>query len=151
MPISDLSFSVASATVNDPLSLTAVATTVTVTNNGADTLTNVGFYLIPSTWSGDVARPPSASPETDYQDLLTWGQAVLDGGDTQGGVKLTCIDPSATTTFDNYIGRASGADYSTRVGSMTIAPGESATVNMLMEAPTALGAARNVYADIKAG
>lgn len=144
MAIEDVDFTISAAQISDPQALTSSPLAITLTNNGPDDLVGLGLYIAPTTWGGDLANPPSAPPETDYQDLLSWGDAAkADGaGGVIGGLVI------AINAFNDYITRSQGADVSTKVGAFDLAAGASIVATMTMETPPSVSG-RTVYVDIR--
>lgn len=132
MSVHDLTFKDAGVLIYDPLAPTVgVSKTITVTNNGTEDLTGLGFFIRPATNLGQIDNPASYPPETDYQDLLTWGEAV-DGG---------------LTIHGSLINRTVGNLKSTKILLGDLAAGANTTFEVLLEFP--LGApARRLFIDL---
>lgn len=144
MSINDLTFSVSGETIYDPLSVTT--TTITVTNYGDDDLTGLGIYIVPATSIGDVDYPASYPPETDYEDLLTWGTATDNAEAAQGGLYYEV--PTNSGTSMGYITRSSGSLYSNRIDFIDLLSGDSADFELTFEAPIG-EPARRFYIDLR--
>ena len=87
MGLQDLVFKVSSVIVYDPETVVVgVRHTFTVTNNGTTALEDLGIYVDVATNVGDVDNPAAEAPETDYQDILTWGSATDTGAAASGGL-----------------------------------------------------------------
>lgn len=130
----------------DPLQLiSAGVTSVTVTNQGTDDLTNLGLYLVPATNIGSVDYPAHYPPESDYQDLLEWGTSVDLGVTVAGGLKV--VAPQNAGTFNGYFSRTNGARYDNRIRFIDLAAGASATFTLELETPPAV-ASRRLYVNV---
>lgn len=120
------------------VSTVPVAAFVSVTNMGSSDLKKIGLYLVPASNVGDVDNPADNPPETDYQDLLTWGTASESGSAAEGGLKVVSTAfPSAT-----YITRARGATRRTRLLLGDINAGDAIDFTITFEAPPAVPARR---------
>ena len=149
MAIDDLTFTVGGSAVFDPQLVGAVATTVTLTNNGSDTMTNLGIYLKVATWDGGADAPAYEPPETDYQDILTWGSNSDAGLAPAGGITVS-VTQNGPTAWIGYITRAQGADLSTKIRIEDLAPGASTNIDVILETPPSV-TGRNVYFDMSVG
>jgi hypothetical protein len=149
MSVQDLTFEIVSTgeTIYDPLTVTSgVVTQVRVTNFGDSLIDELGFYLVPATDVGDVDNPADFPPQTDYQDLLTWGSKRALGLAGSGGIKVTC--PTNDGTFSGYITRAQGALLSNKIPFIDLAAGDSQVFTIELETPSAVSA-RRFYVDLK--
>jgi len=157
MSIHDLIFEYDSEVIYDPLQLITNGTTKTirVTNQGSEDLTNLGLFIRPATSVGDVDDPANFPVETDYHDLLTWGQASVLGS-PDGGLKV--IYPIAGTEY--YISRTQGAQKSNKIflGNLAKEGGPAHTIGatefveyiefaLSLEYPTGTGA-RRLFVDV---
>ena len=115
-----------------------VVAQVSVTNLGSDDLSQVGLYIIPASNQGDVDNPANNPPETDYQDLLTWGTASAATPAVEGGLKIS----SAVLASDTYITRSAGASRRSRLRLGNIVSGDTIDLTITFEAPPAVPARR---------
>ena len=148
MSVHDLVFEVVSTseTIYDPLTLvTSVTKEIRVTNMGDEDLTDLGFYLVPSTDVGDVDAPSEVPAETDYQDLLTWGQAVFLAEEVAGGLKITCDPGTGVDTF--YFTRAAGSLETNKIPLDDLGSGDNVTFTLELETPPAV-VSRRLYITI---
>lgn len=143
MANNDLVFKTVSdlVTIYDPLKVvTDSATIIRVTNFSTDDLTDLGLYVVPSTSLGSVDFPADFPPQTDYQDLMTWGQAVEAGLETVGGLKITVPQNSGTSV--QRITRTQGALKSNKIPFIDLPAGGSADFTVVLETPPSVSARR---------
>ena len=148
MSVHDLEFEIVSSgeTIYDPLTLVAsVALDIRITNMGDEDLTDLGFYLVSTTDLGDVDSPSEVPPETDFQDILTWGQAVYLGEELSGGVKITCDPGTGSDTF--YFTRVAGASEATKIPLADLDSGDNVVVTLELETPPGVPS-RRFYVDL---
>ena len=148
MSVHDLMFEIVSSseTIYDPLGVVAdTPMELRVTNMGTEDLTDLGFYLVPSASLGDVDNPSEVPAETDYQDILTWGQAVDLGEEASGGLKITCDPGSGVDTF--YFTRSAGASEALKLPLADLDAGDSATFILELETPPGV-ASRRFYVSL---
>lgn len=154
MALTDLQFKVVSTNevIYDPLvvksdrAVSATSVVVRVTNLGEDALEGIGVYLVPTTNLGDVDNPAEFPPETDYHDVLEWGQATADGTAASGGVKLTLTNNDGAWT--GYCTREQGSLYLNRIPLIDLAANESTDITVLFEEPPS-AAARRLFVDLR--
>jgi hypothetical protein len=149
MSIQDLEFEIVSSgdTIYDPLTLvSSVVMELRVTNMGDEDLTDLGFYLVPSTDIGDVDNPSEVPAETDFQDVLSWGQAVFLGEEVAGGIKITC-DPDGSGDETTYFTRAAGASGATKIPLLDLDSGDNALFSLELETPPGVPS-RRLYVDL---
>lgn len=120
--------------------------TITVTNNGTETLTGLGFYIRPATSQGDLDKPATYPPETDYQEMLTWGTRT-DLGITANGGLIVTLDPDGTGPVAYYVHRDHGANAENKIRLMDLDPGESTDIDIEFETPPSF-TTRRFYLDI---
>ena len=147
--VQDLIFKVVSTgeTVYDPVTLVSATTTIlSVTNLGAEDLTGLGMYIVTATKVGDVDNPADFPPETDYQDVMTWGQSVLAGLTVTGGMKLTLPQTTGPNVI-SYIAREQGSKRSNKLAFKDLVSGAVAEFTVHLETPAAVGA-RRMYIDL---
>lgn len=143
MATNDLVFKTAadSEIVYGPVVITQTDTGFVVTNYGTSDLTELGFFIRPASSVGDVDNPAQNPPETDYQDLLTWGTNVDSGVDTVGGILINY------GSGDYRVTRSQGASYANRIRIGTLAAGASLTFQVALELPTST-TARRFFVDL---
>ncbi len=144
MSVQDLTISIVSSglTIFDPLTLTAdVALSIRVTNNGTTDLADLGVYVVTTTNLGEVDFPADSAPETDFQDLLTWGQAVENGDETVGGLRLLIPQTSGPDT-DVYITRTQGSLKNNKLPMTDLDIGVSTDIQLTLETPPSVSARR---------
>lgn len=111
-----------------------------ISNVGDRAYDDVGVYIRPASSMGDIDSPATMPPETDYQDLLTWGErANADANNIQGGVTITCItrvDPGVR------VSKANGNAWSNRILLGTMEPGVTLGVKAEFQIPTDVQARR---------
>lgn len=131
----------------DPLRIqSAVSRTVRVTNQGEDDLHGLGMYLQSGTSLGDLDAPADNPPETDYQDLLTWGTKTDGGVTLAGGMKLT-LPQNIGANQVSYITRTAGATARNKLPFKDLAAGESAEFSILLETPSGV-TSRRLYINL---
>lgn len=129
----------------DPLLLTSTGVEVTLTNYGNDTLSNLGFFVVPATYMGDIDNPADFPPESDYQDLIEWGTATDLGLAVQGGLKITSTRDSVEAT--QYVTRSKGAIRSNKILIDDLSSGASTTFTLLLETPPGVSS-RRLFIDL---
>jgi hypothetical protein len=150
MSVHDLTFEVVSTgeTIYDPLTLVTTGSTVLrVLNLGADDLTDLGMFVVAATTLGDVDNPADFPPHTDYQDLLTWGEAVDVGLAAQGGLKLT-LPQNTGPDLISYITRTKGDRKGNKITFKNLIAGSSATFTLDLETPPGVSS-RRLFIDLK--
>lgn len=146
MSASDLTFStVAGSTVYDPVTINGAAVTLQVTNYGDTDLTDLGLYIVPASDIGDVDFPADFPPETDYEDLLTWGTQATLGIITQGGIYVDL--PTNTGSSVGYVTRSSGSLLGNKIPLKNLVVGETAQFTVRFDTPSGV-AARRFFVDI---
>lgn len=145
MSTSDLTFTIAGETIYDPVLLTS-SVAINVTNYGDEALSNLGFYIVPATSIGDVDFPADSPPETDYEDLITWGTQADLGDIPQGGLYL--MVPTNDGEFSGYITRTQGAVFTNKISVKDMAAGEIVEFSIEFETPTGVPA-RRFYIDCR--
>ncbi len=130
-----------SSTIVNPLEVASSNVNVKVTNLGAEDLTNLKLFVVPSTSLGDVDHPSDNPAETDYQDLLEWGSATDAGITGVGGLFVDC-EQNGGVTFTGYITRTQGATKATGIDVKDLGAGLSTTITLRMETPPAVSARR---------
>lgn len=143
MSASDLIFRTTSnnTTVYGPLLVSGTDVEIEVTNYGTEDLDGLGLYIRPSTSVGDVDNPANYPPETDYQDLLTWGSRTDAGLAASGGVVLGL----ASGTY--YVTRTAGSTYQNRILVPELAAGATLVFNVKLETPPSY-TARRFFVDL---
>jgi len=149
MSVQDLVFSIVSTgeTIFDPVTLvSATSTVIRVTNFGSDDLSELGIWVVPATNVGDVDNPADFPPETDYQDLLTFGQAVVAGIAVEGGIKVTLPQNGGSNTI-SYITREQGAKKNNKLTFVNLAANAFADFTIDLETPPTVSA-RRLFIDL---
>ena len=111
-------------------------------NLGEDTLEGLGIYIIPASNLGSVDYPADFPPDTDYQDLMTWGTNTVLGIELSGGLRITIPQDSGTTT--TYITRTTGSLFENKLSIKSLAPNEEVVLGFNLETPPSVSA-RRVY------
>ncbi len=127
--------------------VSSIVQTFQIQNLGLDTLDELGVFIVPASNHGSVDERPDAPPETDYQDLLAWGEAVLAGDESSGGLKITVErdDASVPTT---YVTRQAGANVYNKIPIKSLEPGEILEFSLEVETPPGV-LARRMYVDLR--
>ena len=150
MAVEDLTFTQSSSPINDPLTVGGTNVVLTVTNNGDDDLSGLGIYISPSTFSGPWTALPSSTPENDYMDVISFGDASH-GGSPPGGLKIVQTEqaPASPVAVNAYIRSGYGDKLSNKAAVVPdLASGESVDVTIVVETPTS-SPARNLYFDFR--
>jgi hypothetical protein len=146
MSTNDLTFSVLGETIYDPLTINGSYVTIAVTNYGDTDLEELGFYILAATDVGDVDFPADYPPETDYEDLLTWGTRTFLTLAPAGGIYLSL--PQNDGTFTGYVTRTAGAKLTNKIPFQDIPAGGTVEFQIRFETPTG-EPARRFFVDIK--
>ena len=146
MSINDLTFAIAGSTIYDPVTLTGSLLVFQVTNYGDEDLTDLGLYIVPATDVGDVDFPADYPPETDYEDLLTWGTRSDLAIAAQGGIYA--VLPTNSTPFSGYVTRTAGSQAKNKIGFVDIAAGSTVEFSLKFETPPSIPA-RRFFIDIR--
>lgn len=141
-----LRFKVAGELVFPPLEGVVGPLVIQVTNYGSALLENLGFYIRTATTAGDVDRPATYAPSTDYQDLLTWGTRTVAGSAVSGGLIVT-LPQTSVADITSYVTRTQGANASNKLAFQDLDPGESAEFTIEFETPPAF-TTRRIFIDI---
>ncbi len=148
--LEDLVFQVAatSETVYDPVTLTSSsAFDFVVKNLGTEDLTDLGVFIQPSTTTGQVSQPADFPPETDYQDLIRWGEATETGVALAGGLILT-IPQNTGGPLVEYVTRQQGCTLANKLPMADIPANQSVTLTVEIETPTGV-TARRVFISLR--
>lgn len=127
-------------TIYDPQAVTGTPIQIQVSNLGDDNLSDLGMYVVAATNVGDVDNPADYPPETDYQDVLTWGTKSDLGLAVSGGIKLAL--PQNSGSFSGYVTRSLGATHRTKIPFIDLAAGDTATFDVEFETPPGVPARR---------
>lgn len=121
--------------IYDPLvSASDLEVSIEVYNPGESDLTDVGLYILPATNLGSVGNVADYSPETDFQDLITYGEQVRIGAELTGGIKLT-IPQNSGPDLETRISRVAGNLVQNKIPMQDIPAGESVTFVLVLETP----------------
>jgi hypothetical protein len=151
MALEDLTFKVTSTSevIYDPQTLTtSTPVEITVLNNGTETISNLGLYIQPATTIGDVDYPADYPPETDYQDLMTWGERTHLGIVGVGGLKMS-LPQNTGPNVTSYVTRTQGSTAANKLMMRDLTAGASAVITLTVETPPAT-TARRLYVTVKA-
>ena len=149
MSLTDLVFKRVSdeEVIYDPETLTpSVSVDIRVINFGDEDLTDLGFFIEPATSVGDVDNPGDFSPETDYQDLLTWGTDSFLAIEASGGLKISAPQ-NDLSTLTTYFRRLDGDSPIRKISCADIPAGTSLEFTLELETPPSVSA-RRVYVDV---
>jgi hypothetical protein len=144
MGVSDLVFKLVEtdAAFYEPAVLVdSVPRQISITNYGESTVDNLGIYAIPSTILGGVDYPSDFPPETDFEDLMTWGSLTEAGVNAFGGLKLEVPQTGGGITT-TYVSRTAGSSFDTKLTMQDIAPNEEVIITFTVETPPATPARR---------
>lgn len=141
MGLESLVFKVSDVTVYDPEQLlSGQPKTITVLNNGLDDIVGLGLYVWPSTTLGDVDYPSDQPPETDYQDVIKWGEETVHGVAVSGGLQVTV--PTDAGDVTTYITRDTGSTYNNRIRTVDLPAGSEIDIVYQVATPPAVSARR---------
>ncbi len=148
MAVADLVFQTISAEpIYDPYQIEAgVSVDILIKNMGTEALTDLGIYVIPATTIGDVDNPSDFPPETDYQDLIRWGEQTVANIEPSGGLKFR-VPQTDTSLLNTYLTRTVGVNPATKIPLTDLAANETATVRIQFETPSGV-TARRMYVGI---
>ncbi len=138
MPARTLRFLVDTTKILDPYLVDNTPVVFKVANLEETTAENLGFYISPASNVGDVDNPADYAPETDFLELISWGQDTVDGVTPQGGLKISI---GATTT---YITSATGSSYSSKIPFPDLLSGETKEFTVTLETPPSV-VSRRLY------
>lgn len=134
------------ATIYDPAEVSTVAVSFTLQNLGTEDLTNIGLYIKPSSTLGDVDNLYENTPETDYQDILTWGTETDEGITLTGGMILEVpVNGGGTATY--YVTRTQGSSVGNKIPFADILSNATAVFEATLELPPG-APARRFYVDL---
>ncbi len=146
MGVENLVYKVAEEVIYDPTKIVAgVSKIIQVSNMGLEDLTDLCIYIKPTTGLGELDYPPDYPPDTDYQDVLTWGEESHEGVTLSGGIFVTVAQN--TGTFSDYITRTAGSTLANKIAIQDIAAGQTLEVILDLEAPPG-EPARRLYIDM---
>lgn len=128
-------FKFSDVTIYDPLTVQSdVEIEVEIYNPGETDLTGVGLYILPATNLGSVGNEADFSPETDFQDLVTYGEAVRIGDEITGGLKLL-VPQNVGADLEVYVSRVAGNLVQNKIAMQDIPAGGSVVVGLTLETP----------------
>lgn len=137
MGLEDLVFKLDSTgeTIYDPATLSSSSSLVfTITNFGTDDLADLGVFVVPGTTIGDVDNPADFPPETDYQDLIRWGEETVQGVELAGGLKLT-IPQNDSSAPTRYVTRQAGSTQANKLSMADLPAGQTISITAEVETP----------------
>ena len=134
MSAMDLQFKISGSLIDEPQEVDSTTITITLINQGDDDLADIGLYISPANITGDIDFPADYPPETDYQDLLTWGTNTDAALVVSGGLLIENLSQNMGT-FDGYITRTAGADIATKIEVIDLASGDSTDFDVTFETP----------------
>lgn len=148
MGLENLVFQYANSTIFDPQRVNSGETIIIkIVNFGTEDVTNIGLYVVPSTNLGDVDYPADYPPETDYQDLLKWGERTTEGVVVNGGLILD-LPQNDGSTLTTYVTRKKGSTNSNKYPLADIPSGSSISISITPEAPSGV-MARRLFIDLR--
>lgn len=136
MAVSDLVYkSSLNEVIYDPVTVTSSSSIdFIITNLGSDDLTDLGIYIVPTTTIGDVDYPSDNPPETDYQDLIKWGEQTELSLAITGGLRIT-VPQTTGPDLTRYITRQAGSTLANKIPLADLASQASVTITLLMQTP----------------
>lgn len=138
MSVLDCKFTFASAEIYGPKGIeTGIDYVFKVENLGDTALEDIGFYLIPATSIGDVDNPADYPRETDYQDILTWGNQTVLAIELVGGLKISYTDQAGDPQV-SYFTRDAGGNRANRILIEDIDVAGEAEFTLRLETPPAV-------------
>ena len=146
MGVENLVFKVSEAVVYDPLGVySGISKVLQISNMGLEALTDLGIYIKIATGLGELDFPSDNPPDTDYQDVLTWGENSYQGVTVSGGIKITA--PQNSGVFSDYITRTAGSSLANKIPIQDLAADETIEVTIDLETPPSVSA-RRLYIDM---
>ena len=146
MGVEDLVFKYQGNTIYEPQSL-STAIDISITNFGTDDVTDIGIYIVSGTTLGDVDYPADYPPETDYQDLIKWGEETTQGVEANGGLILS-LPQNDGSTLVSYVTRQAGSTAGNKFRLADIPAGSSITITVEPEAAPSVSA-RRLFIDLR--
>lgn len=125
---------------------------VTAFNAGSETLTGVGLWITLSTWVGEIEVRNPHAPESDYLDIVKFGDAALEDGGPQQithGATLPVdytpgglwVRPSTGTTWYR-VTSLKGVSKATRIASVDLDYTDTCSWYIFIEPPDVVEAGR---------
>lgn len=146
MGVENLVFKVAEEVVYDPTTVVVgTSKIIQISNMGTDTLVDLGLYIKPATNLGELDYPPNYPPDTDYQDVLTWGEESHEGIELSGGIFVTVTQNSGI--FSDYITRVVGNNLRNKIPIQDLVAGATTELIIDLEIPPG-GVSRRLYIDM---
>lgn len=128
-------FKFSDVTIYDPLTVQSdVQIEVEIYNPSEVELTDLGLYILPATNLGTAGNEADFSPETDFQDLITYGEAVRIGDETVGGLKFV-VPQNSGPDLEVYVSRVAGNLVQNKIPIQDIPAGGSVVVALTLETP----------------
>lgn len=148
MSATDITWKIESTvtTIREPLEVTSTLIQIRVVNDGDTNLTNLGLYVVPASWTGDVDNPPQYNRYTDYQDLLTWGTRTVEALDVSGGIKVT-VPQNSGPDLTFYFTREQGTSRDNKIPFKNLPVSSYEVFDLEIEVPTVY-TARRFFVDL---
>lgn len=146
--MAEITFSLTSSSevLDSPFTVSDSLITINITNYEEDTLSELGIYISPATSVGDVDFPADYPPETDYEDLLTWGSRTASGESLAGGLWLSTTGVDGP--WSGYITRQKGSKFNNRILLPSLEGGDTLEISIRFETPED-EPARRFFVDLK--
>lgn len=146
MGVENLVFKVAEEVIYDPTTVVVgTSKIIQISNMGTETLVDLGLYIKPATNLGELDYPSDYPPDTDYQDVLTWGEEAHQGIELSGGIFVTVAQNSGT--FSDYITRTVGNSLRNKIPIQDLPAGATVEAIIDLEIPPG-GTPRRLYIDM---
>lgn len=148
MSATDITWKIESSlvTIREPLEVTTTTLQVRVVNDGDTDLENLGLYLVPASWTGELDNLPAYNRYTDYQDLLTWGTRTVEALDVSGGIKVT-VPQNSGPDLTTYFTRTQGTSRDNKIPFKDLPASGYEIFEVEIETPT-LYTARRFFVDL---
>lgn len=127
--------------ITTPFLIEGTWVTLRVTSYEEALQENLGVFLTIGTLNESVDYPSSYPPETDYEDLLAYGQLTYAGVNVSGGLKYR-ITQNDLSVLEDYFTHDQGATYSNRIPMQDLEYGDTVELEFLLETPPSASARR---------
>ena len=118
--------------------------TLEVINTSTVAKKDVGIYVGIAKCYGSVDYPADFGPYVDFDHILTWGNAVVAGNETYGGLILI-----KSTGDEVRFSRKNGSSYKNKISIGEILSGSKAKLELKLEVPPSV-TSRRLFISIKA-